>query len=153
MIELRPVRIILVSFYCFLVGLYLFSLTANTVFNNAWTDDLVSRLPVMAAIILAFVMVALGIGILYYSQICWKALFFLVIIFIANVVSFAVVIAAFWFLHLQSLYGFYHNIHVNSLSKFLFCVIFAFSILVLYQLTRKEMVAYFGDLGDLAEPF
>ena len=118
MIELRPVRIILISFYCFLVGLFLFSVTANIISGNNGVFDLVLWFPVAAAIILAFVLAGVGIGILYYNQLCWKILFFFLIIFISNIISFIFVFLMFLCLNLVPFYKYYQGIHISSVTWF-----------------------------------
>ena len=153
MIELRPVRIILISFYCFLVGLFLFSVTANTIFSSNPAFDPISCLPIGAAIILAFALFFTGVGILYYNQLCWKILFFLLIIFISNVVSFAFVFLISLCFNLRSLYSYYKDVHIAAVTWVSFLAIFIFGIIVLYHLTRKEVVNHFGEMEELIEPF
>jgi hypothetical protein len=153
MIELRPIPIILISFFCFLVGLFLFSVTANAIFSNSGISDFFSWLPVVAAIVLAFVLVSVGIGILYYNQLCWKILFFLLIIYIANFVSFVLVLVTFLCLDTTLFYKFYQDIHIASVTWFSFCSIFLFGVIALYYLTRDEIVMFFGEMGGLIEPF
>jgi hypothetical protein len=153
MIELRPTRIILISFYCFLVGLFLFSVTANTIFSKNGVIDIVWWLSVAGAIILAFALVAIGIGILYYNQLSWKFLFFFLIIFISNVLSVILVVLFSLCFNISLFYKYYQGIHVTPVTWFSFFSIFLFGIVVLYYLTNKETVTYFGDMGDLIEPF
>jgi hypothetical protein len=153
MIELRPTRIILISFYCFLVGLFLFSLTANTIFGNKGTFDSFLWLPVAAAIVLAFISVAVGIGILYYNQLCWKILFFFLIIFIANVLSIILVALISLCFNISLLYIYSQDIHITPVMWFSFSTIFLFGLVVLYHLTRKEIIGYFGEMGELIDPF
>jgi len=150
---LRPTRIILISFYCFLVGLFLLSLTMNAIFGDEGITDIVLWLPVGAGIILAAVLIAVGIGVLYYLQICWKILFFFLMIYISNVVSLILVFLILLCIDINLIYKYSKFLTINAMTWFSFLASFLSGIIVLYYLTRKEIVSYFGGTGPLIEPF
>jgi len=156
MIELRPTRIILISFYCFLLGLYFFSLTANTIFGNngiSSSTDIFAWQPVIAFIIFAFSLIAVGIGLLYYNQLCWKMLFFFLMIGISTVVSLILVGLIFVIVNTSLFCAFYQSLHITSGDWISFFFFFVLGIFVLYHHTRSEIMNLFGDMGDLISPF
>jgi len=152
MVELRPVPIILIAFYCFLLGLFFFSVTANTIFSNNAPSGFM-WLPVATYIIFASVFIGVGIGILYYNQLCWKVIFFFLMIFISTVASLILVAVIFLWLDQELFFKYYQDMHISPVAWFSFLAIFLSGIIVLYYLTHKEVVSCFGKMDEIAEPF
>ena len=153
MMELRPVRIILISLYCFLVGLFFLSVTVNVIFGNNGITDIGMWMPVGVGLLSATILIASGIGILYYNRFFWRTLFFFLIICIATVVSLVLVVLAFILLDISLFYKIYQNINIAPTMWIPFLMIFTSGIIVLYYLTRQEIIFFFGDMGELIEPF
>jgi hypothetical protein len=152
MVELRPVPIILIAFYCFLLGLFFFSVTANTIFSNNAPSGFM-WLPVATYIIFASVFVAVGIGILYYHQLSWKVIFFFLMIFISTVASLILVAVIFLWLDQAFFFKYYQDMHITPVAWFSFLAIFLSGIIVLYYLTHREVVSCFGKMDEMTEPF
>ena len=84
---LRPTCIILISFYCFLVGLFLLSMSVNAIFSDNGITDFIMWLPVGAGLALTAILISTGVGILYYIRLCWKILFFFLMVYVTNVAA------------------------------------------------------------------
>lgn len=156
MVELRPIPIVLISFYCFLLGLSFFSLTANTIFSNneyLLDPDLAMWSPVIFLILLATLLIIVGTGILYFNQWCWKILFFYLIICIATIASFILIYVNLLWINPNLVYQIQKIIQITPVIWFSFVFFLLTGVLVLYFLTDKEVVSHFGDMGDLLDPF
>ena len=156
MSELRPTPIILISFYCFLLGLFFFSQTANAVFGDngiANSNDPLLWFPVAAYLIFAAVAVTVGIGILYYNQLCWKVLFFGLMILVSSVASLILVAVISICMAPDLFYKYCKDIHISPVTWFAFLSFFLSGIIVFYYLTRERIISYFGNMGPLIEPF
>jgi hypothetical protein len=155
MAKLRPVRIVVLAFYCFFLALFFLSATANTLFgnNNAVSASDTAWLAATVYISLAVLSVIVGIGILYYSQLCWKILFFSLIITITTMASlvFDGLILFFW--NIKVFYQYYQDIQLTGAMWYSFVFIFTSGTIVLYFLTREETLVHFGEMGHLIEPF
>jgi hypothetical protein len=156
MSELRPTPIILMAFFCFLFGLFFFSLTANTIFGTnglLTSDNAMLWFPVGASSILGIALIAVGVGILYYSQWCWKILFFCLMIAISTIASLILIALFLLLVDISLFYKVCQGIHISPMAWFSFLTFFLSGIIVLYYLTRREVVSYFGDMGELVTPF
>ena len=106
-----------------------------------------------APIAFAAGLILIGVGILNFNQLSWKMLFFSLIVFIVNVAA-VILIALFCLLVYPNVfYKFYQGIPVNPVTWFSFLSIFLSGIIVLYYLTRREVVHYFGHMKNLLDPF
>ncbi len=153
--EFRPIPIILISFYCFLLTLFFFSSTANALLGDTSNSgaEMMVWIPVTAYIIFAAAFATVGIGILYYNQLCWKILFFSSMVGVSTIASFILVAVAILFIDLKLFTGIYNTLHFNAVTWFSFLAFFLSGIIVLYYLTRREILSYFGEMGDLVTPF
>lgn len=153
MAKLRPVRIVVLAFYCFFLALFFLSATANTVFGNNSVLSNTDVLVASAYIALALLSVSVGIGFLYYNQVCWKILFFSLIICISTMASLvfdALILLCF---NTKLFYKYYQDIQLTPAMWFSFLFIFISGTTVLYFLTREETLVHFGEMGHLIEPF
>jgi hypothetical protein len=153
MIELRPFQIIVITFYCFLVGLFFCFVAANIIFSHNGIPNSILWLLVAAPSILAAVLVTVGMGILYYNQLCWKILFFSLTVFVTNVFSLVLIVSVLLWLDKSLVYKYYQTIHITPVAWKFFSSIFLSGFIVLYYLTREEILSYFGDMGEMLEPF
>jgi len=156
MFEFRSTPIMLISFYCFFFGLFLFSMTVNAIIGNNGAlsnPDPVLWLPVAAYFILACLLIAVGIGILYLNQLCWKMLFFFLMISISTVASFFLVALLLLVADMHLFYKIYQGINIGLPAWFSFTGFFLSGIIVLYYLTHRKVVSHFGGMDDLVTPF
>jgi len=153
--ETRPLRIIFLSIYCFFLALLALSMMANTVFCNnlVSTDHVSASIGIICSVVLAAACVTVGIGLLYYSQLCWKILFFGLVAIGATMAAFLGVSLGLM-LFKASLYAKYcARIHLTPVIWQSFLLLFASGFFVVYHLTREETLRYFGNLDHLIEPF
>ena len=98
-------------------------------------------------------LIAVGIGILYLNQWCWKILFFFLIISMATVASLIFDVAIIVLMNVKILYMLVKLIPGISFSLFAFSAFFVSEIVVLYYLTRQEVRGYLGEMGETLSPF
>ena len=156
MAELSSTTIVPMAFYCFVLSVYFLSLAVNFILDNTSVlscNDLVMLLPVIASAVFAVGFVIVGIGILHVNQLSWKMLFFSLAICVSSMASLIIVFLIFLMIDVKFLDPYFQTIQTTSAGWFAFLAVFLSQIIVLYYLTRDDVVAYFGGTGELLSPF
>ena len=156
MAEVKSTTIVPIAFYCFCLGLYFLSLAANTVFGkgvNLETADMLFWSPVIACCIFGLGMFYVGGGILNVQLLCWKILFFCLTICVSSIASTILALIILIIIGAGFIFPYLQALQISSPWWFSFLAVFLSQIIVLYYLTSGEVVASFGDMGDLISPF
>ena len=156
MITAKPISIILVSCYCFLLGLFSLSLEYGLIFNNRAAlsnshGELI--LAVIASLGFSTFLVVVGLGFLNLNQLCWNILFFGLMICVSIIASLILVCLILLLVYIDIIYSFFHAFQISPITWFSFLCFFLSEIIVLYYLTRSEVRDCFGDMGNLVKPF
>ena len=150
MLDNKPISIILIVLYCFLLGLFFISLAINIMLSGGESPN---WLPIGASFIMATLLIAVGVGILCSNQLCWKILFFCLLICMASVASFLFIGVISLFLSTDIIRICFQSVQ-SSIAWWSLLYFFLSEIIVLYYLTRRETVACFGEMtGELVTPF
>jgi len=153
---IRSSSIIPLAFYCFCLGFYFFVLGLNTILGSTvdlTKTDLMFWLPVGASAILGSALFYVGRGILKLQLLSWKILFFTLAMSVSSIASLIFAFLIFLLLGENIIYVYFHVIQIPLVSLYSFLGVFLSEIIVLYYLTRGDVVASFGDMGDLISPF
>ena len=156
MADIRSTVIVPISVYCFVLAGYFFSLAVNVLLSNkaglSSTNFCLWGI-VLALIILTGSMIAVGRGILHLNRACWKTLFFSLAISVSSLSSFVIILIVFSFIDVKVFASVYQTIQHASVSWFAFLGFFLSETIVLYYLTKNEVVSCFGEIGPLISPF
>jgi hypothetical protein len=150
--DVKSTNIVPIGLYCILLGLYFISTALNMVLNDSKimaSADLMVWLPVAAGIVIGGGLIAVAVGVLNLDRLCWRILFFCLVINIASISSGIIADVVFLMFGVDFLRSF----HVPILSQISFLAVFLSEIIVLYYLTRYDVVSAFGDMGPLLSPF
>ena len=154
--QIKSVNIVPIGVYCFLLGLFFLVAGINTLVSNKAPSsgiDFNVWLPVIACVIFAVSFVIVGIGILKEDYMSWRVLFFCLATCVSSIAS--GILACLFFLVLDT--GFVNTImqtnHITSVEIFSFLAFFLSEIIVLYYLTRNDIVSRFGGMDELVSPF
>lgn len=156
MSEVKSTVIVPISFYCFLLSLATISMAITSIMNS----DLLSPntrlslwLPVISAFIIAISMFVVGVGILYTKRLYWRILFFSLGISVACITSALVVYLVFLVLNAQVVNQYCQALNITIVTWFTLFSFFLSQIIVLYYLSREEVIACFGGVGIARSPF
>lgn len=146
MSEVKSTIIVPIAFYCFFLGVYFLSLAVNAILGNKAglaSTDFGLWLIVLIFIILMAGIVAVGLGILYLNQSCWKILFFFLVSCVSCIASYIVVFLIFLLIDVRILTPCYQIIQHASGGWFAFLSFFISEIIILYYLANNEVVSSF----------
>ena len=156
MSDVRSSSITPIAVYCVALGFLPFSLAVNIIINNMSplsAGDGALWVSVIAAFVFSFCLFAVGIGIYYLNQMSWKILFFSLMISVACAASFLMVYSFSLWLGVNLFSNIFFNIQFSGTNWFCFLTIFLSEIMILYYLTRQEVVVCYGELGERISPF
>jgi hypothetical protein len=146
--EVRSNTIVPMAFYCFILGVYFLSLATNAIAcdkSGVFSTDLGLWVTVLALLILTGGVVAVGIGILYLKQFCWKVLFFGLTTSVSLIASLIVIFLFLLFANPVVFAIYYHIIQNCPGGWFAFISFFLSEIIILYYLASQEVISYFGE--------
>ncbi len=144
----RPTSVVLIAIYCFLLGLFFMFLAFLGIEQNKYTLPLATIKPwltVMAPLALMAASLGLGIGILRYSNRCWRTLFFILLFLIGTMTSIIMVLAMLFLLSTALSYSFLEIFNTCSAYWFPFIFSFLSQIIVAYYLAREDVRSYFRE--------
>ena len=156
MAEVKSTTIVPIACYCFVLAVYFLSVALNEVFGKhaiLSSNDVMAWTPVITSTLFAVGLAIVGIGILQVNNLCWKILFFSLAICVSSVTSLIIAFLIFLFLGTNIVYAFVQANQIPPVEWFSFLAVFLSEIIVFYFLTREEVVANFGGMGDLISPF
>ena len=156
MTQVKSTVIVPLAFYCFVLGFLSFSMAVNSICNSIITapnPSFALWIPVIAAFILACGIFAVGVGILYLRQVCWRILFFGLAICVACVTSALIVYLFLLMLNASVIAQIFQSVQITAVTMFSFFAFFLSEIIVLYYLTRAEVIECFGGTGFMTSPF
>ncbi len=144
----RPTSVLLIAIYCFLFSVFFMFLGFLGIEQNHYTVPLAefkTWLTIIAPLALMAASLALGIGILRYSNRCWRTLFFLLLFLIGTMTSIIMVIAMLLLLSNALSCSFLEIFNACSTYWFPFIFSFLSQIIVLYYLAREDVRSYFQE--------
>lgn len=156
MFEEKPVKIVLIAFYCLFLGLFALYLVTGAVFSNNRIlsgDPWVWLLPLGLTLILTIFLVAVGIGVVYFNQLCWKILYFSLVISISFFISLFFIVLVLMFLDFKFHTHFFHATLDTSNIFFSYLCFVLWEVFALYSLTTSEVMSHFEEMSGLIEPF
>ena len=154
--QVKASNIIPIGVYCFLLGTYFLSYGGSILWGNhaAFSGpDLDVWLPVSACTIFAMGMFVVGMGIIKENHLSWKVLFFSLATCVSSIAS--LILAFLFFILADSSFvnSFFQTNQITSLKLISFLCFFLSEIIVLYYMTRPEVVSRYGGMNDLVSPF
>ena len=156
MADVKSTTIVPISFYCFVLAVYLLSLGLGVILSSKGgvnSNDINVWMAVVVFMALAAGVVNVGLGILKLKPVYWKILFFSLAICVSSIASFAIVFLVFSMIDINVLLPYYQDIQKASGGWFAFLAFFLSEIIILYYLISSDVVSCFGDMGPLISPF
>jgi hypothetical protein len=154
--ELKSTTIGPIAFYCFFLGCCLLYFAANAILGSNGVlsnNDPALWFPVISFTILAGGAFAVGAGIINLKQLCWKILFFALAICVSSMAALIIAFVIFLLIDVKFLAPYFSSIQTNSVAWLSALAFFLSEIIVLYYLTREEVVSSFGGMGEIVSPF
>lgn len=154
--SLKSTTIVPLAFYCFVIAGYFLYLTtcalfsSNSIFSSS---DFTLWVPGLSFAFFGCGLIAVGIGLLREKQIYWRILFFSLAISISSIASLLIAFIIILLLDPKFLDPYFQLMQTTTTAWFTFLSFFLSEIIVLYYLTREEVVASFGGMGELISPF
>ena len=155
MFDMRSTIIVSVSIYCDVMAAYFLCLAGTAIFGVR--EGLTSTafglwLIAGSLIILAAGLIAIGIGILNFNQLCWRLLFFSLAMSVSSMASFILAFLFFLWTGISVRIPYFQSIQTNSSGWFYFLAFFLSEIIVLYFLSKEEVVSCFDISGRWVLP-
>ncbi|MBF0489893.1 MAG: hypothetical protein HQL15_04665 [Candidatus Omnitrophica bacterium] len=146
----KPTSVILIACYCFLLAAFCLSLAINSILNNLSVFDsgVLVYLPIVSFFIMMLAIAAVGVGILFLNSWCWKILFFALAISMSSVATMLLVSLFLIFCPLDIIGSCLNILSITPIKLISFLFFFLSEIIVLYYLTRIEVLEHFYGLQD-----
>jgi len=156
MADVRSTIITPISVYCFFLGFVPLALDAITMIKynvNLFNADFGMWLAIIASVIFAACLAAVGVGFHHLNALCWKILFFCLAICVSSVAALLLIFSVSLLLGVNPFSSFFQVGDVPSSVWFGFFVFFISEIMILYFLTRSEVTSSFEMLDERLSPF